>query len=72
MLMHLKTMFDCYYLINSMIFILKFLKSMALYFAMVLQSTGGWIFSLILLFQGQAIYILSAINVSTVVKGIGL
>ena len=31
----------------------KFMKSMALYFVTLSQSTGGWTFSLIFMFQGQ-------------------
>ena len=51
-----KTMLGCYYCIKSMKYSPKFMKSMALYFVAVSRSKDGWTVSLILMFQGQAIY----------------
>ena len=54
-----KTMFDCYYCINSAKHSLKFAENMALYFVLVSQWTFGGTFSLIPVFQGRTICPLS-------------
>ena len=53
-------MFEHYYSINFMINVYSltymFAKGISLYFVAVIQSRGGLTFSLMLVFQGQAIY----------------